>query len=66
MSYQYIKPTDEQVAQMQVFRDKFETLHDSILRSCSGEGEATASLKQCLIKLQESSFWLNKHITVND
>lgn len=62
MSYQYIKPTDEQVAQMQVFRDKFEALHKEIEDSVPH----SRGRSSCFTKLEEASFWLNKAITKND
>ncbi len=62
MGYQYVKPTDEQVAKMQVFRDKFEAMHKEIEESV----EHSRMLRSCLNKLEEASFWLNRAITQND
>jgi len=62
MAYQYIKPSDEQVAQMQIFRDKFENLHkeiDEVIPNSRGKSS-------CFTNLEEASFWLNKAITKND
>ena len=62
MSFQYIKPTDEQMALMQEFRDKFEALAAEIeLKVPSTRGRSLA-----ITKLEESAFWLNKGITHND
>lgn len=61
MSFQYIKPTDEQVALMQVYRDKYEALCNEIKTLAPSRG-----LSLAVTKLEESSFWLNKSITKND
>lgn len=61
MTFQFIKPTDEQVAQMQNFRDKFEALATEIKVL-----EPSRGLSIALTKLEESAFWLNKAITLND
>lgn len=62
MSYQYIKPSDKQVATMQNFRDKFEVLHKEIeVLIPHSRGRSS-----CFTKLEEASFWLNKAITQND
>ena len=61
MSYQYIKPTDEQKKTMQVFRDKYELLAGELKGLPSSRGMSLA-----LTKLEESAFWLNKSITIND
>lgn len=58
---QYVKPTDEQVAQMQVFRDKFEALRDELSKL-----PPSRSMALCLTKLDESAMWLNKALTLND
>jgi len=61
MSMQYIQPTDEQKAVMQLFRDKYETLMTEI-----SELEPSRGLSLAKTKLEESAFWLNKSITKND
>ena len=61
VSFQYVKPTDEQVVLMQNFRDKFEALAREIETLPRGRGQSLA-----LTKLEESAFWLNKGITLND
>jgi len=61
MSFQYIKPTDEQVATMQSFRDRFEQLASDIeLAVPESRGRSLA-----ITKLEETAFWLNKAITHN-
>lgn len=62
MSFQYIKPTEEQIETMQKYRDKFEALHDEI----ADEILSSRGRSSCLTKLEEASFWLNKAITKND
>ena len=62
MSYQYIKPTEEQISKMQDFRDRFEQLHTDIKKST----DESRGRRECLKKLEEASFWLNKSITKND
>lgn len=61
MTMQYIKPTEEQVAQMQVFRDKYQALRDELSQLPPGRGMALA-----FTKLDESAMWLNKALTNND
>jgi hypothetical protein len=61
MSFQYIKPTDEQIVLMQEFRDKFELLAKEITEKIAdSRGKSLA-----ITKLEESAFWLNKSITHN-
>jgi hypothetical protein len=62
MSFQYIKPTDEQVALMQGFRDKYEALVTELKEKVT----ASRGLSLAVTKLEESAFWLNKSITHND
>jgi len=62
VTFQYVQPTEEMIAQMQNFRDKFEALYREIESSVIyGRGKSTA-----LTKLEESAMWLNKGITQND
>ena len=61
MSFQYIAPTEEQKAQMQIFRDRFENLVNEITTVVS----ESRGRSLCLTKLEEASFWLNKGITNN-
>lgn len=61
MSFQYIQPTEEQKAQMQIFRDEFEKLASRI----ESEVENSRGRLLALTKLEESAFWLNKGITHN-
>lgn len=57
---QYVKPTDEQVATMQIFRDKFESLMEEMKALPANRGLSVA-----LTKFEESAMWLNKSITNN-
>lgn len=57
---QYVKPTDEQLATMQNFRDKMEALYKEIETLPGSRGKSLA-----LTKLEESNMWLNKAITEN-
>ena len=57
---QYVKPTDEQLATMQEFRDKFEALMLDIQKLPVNRGLSIA-----LTKFEESAMWLNKSITNN-
>lgn len=59
-TFQYVTPTEEQKAQMQTFRDKYEALAKELSALPSSRG-----LSLALTKLEESSFWLNKAITNN-
>lgn len=61
MTMQYVQPTEEQKAQMQIFRDKFEVLRDELSKLPPSRG-----MSLCLTKLDESAMWLNKAITSND
>jgi len=62
MSFQYIKPTEDQISLMQDFRDEFESLYERI----SNNVKPSRGREECLHKLEEASFWLNKSITKND
>jgi len=62
MSYQYIKPTEEQIKVMQYFRDRFTVLTEEI----DGLVKDSRGKSLCKTKLEEASFWLNKSITHND
>ena len=57
---QYVKPTEAQLAEMQKFRDMFETLFNEMKRLPENRG-----LKLALTKFEESAMWLNKSITEN-
>ncbi len=57
---QYVKPTEEQLATMQNFRDKFEALLKEMETLPSNRGLSIA-----LTKFEESAMWLNKSITNN-
>ena len=58
---QYVQPTEEQKATMQVFRDKYEALFNDVKTLPASRG-----LSLALTKLEESAMWLNKAITKND
>lgn len=58
-SFQYNKPTDEQVKVMQNFRDKFENLYQEMVQTIP----ASRELSLALTKFEESAMWLNKSIT---
>lgn len=58
---QYVKATDEQIAQMQVFRDKFEKLCEEIKALPQSRGTSLA-----ITNLEQSAMWLNKSLTNND
>lgn len=51
MSFQYIQPTEEQKAQMQNFRDKFQALSDELATL-----EKSRGLSLAMTKLEESAF----------
>ena len=61
-TFQYVKPTDEQVATMQEYRNMFEALAYEMRTKLP----ASRGLSLALTKLEESAFWLNKSITNND
>lgn len=58
---QYVQPTEEQKAIMQVFRDKYEALLVDVRTLPASRG-----LSLAVTKLEESAMWLNKAITKND
>lgn len=58
---QYVLPTEEQKAEMQSFRDKFEVLFLELKNRPASRG-----MSICLTKFEESAMWLNKAITNND
>lgn len=60
-TFQFVQPTDEQKEQMQSFRDKYEALANDL----NAIENKSRGLSLALTKLEESSFWLNKHITGN-
>ena len=60
-TFQFVKPTDEQIEIMQNFRDKYEALAKEL-----GQLSPSRGLSLALTKLEESAFWLNKAITEND
>ena len=62
MTFEYKKPTMNQKMLMQQFRKEFESLANMLKEKLTdSKGKSI-----CLVKLEESSFWLNKAITQND
>lgn len=61
ITFQYVKPTEEQIAKMQKFRDAFEALAETL----ESELESSRGKSLALTKLEEASFWVNKAITHN-
>jgi len=61
VTLQFVAPTEEQKAQMQTFRDKYEALLRDVEQLPDSRGKSIA-----LTKLEESSMWVNKSITKND
>lgn len=60
-TFQYVKPTEDQLALMQEFRDKMETLYEEMVQKVpTNRGKSIA-----LTKFEESAMWLNKAITEN-
>lgn len=60
-TFQYVKPTDEQVALMQTYRDLYASLYGEVSKLPSSRG-----LSLAMTKLEESAMWLNKSLTNND
>lgn len=61
VTLQYKQPTPEQVATMQIYRDKMEDLYKEIQKLPPSRG-----ISLSLTKLEESAMWLNKAISNND
>jgi len=61
MTLQYVQPTEEQKAEMQKFRDKYEEIFNEVSKLERSRGTSLA-----ITKLEESAMWLNKAITKND
>lgn len=61
VTFQYVSPTEEQVALMQEFRDAYEALYAQISTL-----EPSRGLSLAKTHLEESAMWLNKAITKND
>ena len=60
-NFQYVQATEEQIAQMQVFRDKFQELADAVAALPNSRG-----INIALSTLETAAFWVNKAITKND
>lgn len=59
-NFNYIKPTEAQLETMQFFREQYQLLSEKLNQLEDGRG-----LSLAITKLEESAFWLNKHITNN-
>jgi hypothetical protein len=59
---QYVQPTEQQLKLMQIFRDDYEALAESIKKS----GLRGRGISLAFTALEESAMWLNKGITEND
>lgn len=60
-TFQYKKPTEEEVKLMQEFRDKMEVLYEELVQKLPiNRGKSIA-----LTKFEESAMWVNKSITNN-
>jgi len=62
MSFQYVKPDEDQMQMMQKYRDKFEALAAEIELDLP----KSRGLSLAMRKLEETALWLNKTITRND
>jgi hypothetical protein len=60
MTFNYVQPTEEQIKEMQKFREEFTKLYDQIKLLPDSRGKSI-----CLTKLEEANMWLNKAITNN-
>lgn len=59
---QYVKPTEEQLALMQEYRDLMQPIFEQIKAGIpEGRGKSIA-----LTKFEECAMWINKRITNND
>ena len=57
----YVKPTDEQLALMQEFREKMGAVFEELIQKLpTNRGKSIA-----LTKFEESAMWVNKSITNN-
>ena len=61
MTFDYIKPTEEQIAEMQTFREAYTELYEKVKALPASRGISIA-----LTKLEESNMWVNKALTHND
>lgn len=61
-TFEYVKPTDEQKALMQVFRTMYQVLYDQADIAIDKPSRAKSL---ALTKLEESAMWINKAITEN-
>lgn len=61
MTFQYVQPTEEQIAIMQEFRNQYAALYEKLEAL-----EPSRGLSLAKTNLEESNMWLNKAITHND
>lgn len=61
-NFGYVPVDEETKAKMQIFRDKFQELANSMAEYV----DSSRGLSLAMTKLEEASFWLNKAITKND
>ena len=61
MTFDYVKPTEEQIQDMQILRTAYAELYAKVEALPTGRGRSIA-----LTKLEESNMWVNKAITKND
>lgn len=62
MTMQYVQPTEDQIKQMQVFRDKYEALMADI----DALDTVSRGISLAKTNLEQSAMWLNKALTKND
>lgn len=60
-TFDYVKPTDEQIEIMQKYRNAFAELHKLVEELEHSRGRSIA-----LTKIEEAAMWVNKSITKND
>lgn len=61
---QYVKPTEEQLATMQKFRDLYESLLNEI-KQLPTDSKGNRGYSLAITNLEQSAMWLNKGITNN-
>ena len=60
-TFQYVKPTEEQLALMQEFRDKMEKLNEELVEKLP----TNRAKSLALTRFEECAMWVNKAITEN-
>lgn len=56
--FEYVKPTEQSVKEIQVLRERCSSLHDYILGSLPASRERSLAIT----KLEETSMWINKAV----